>query len=91
DLLGARVAVAQEAQSQKLLEAVAETSRAQLRLQQTVEGLSVAGISYYVLTLAGYALRPLSWADGVRAEAVVALLVPFVVALVWLRVRRMRR
>jgi len=91
DLLRARVAVAQEAQSQKLLEAVAETSRAQLRLQQTVEGLSVAGISYYVLTLAGYALRPLSWADGVRAEAVVALLVPFVVALVWLRVRRMRR
>lgn len=91
DLLRARVAVAQEAQSQKLLEAMAETSRAQLRLQQTVEGLSVAGISYYVLSLAGYALKPLPWAGGLRLETVVALLVPVVVALVWLRMRRTRR
>jgi uncharacterized membrane-anchored protein len=91
DLLRARVAVAQEAQSQKLLEAMAETSRAQLRLQQTVEGLSVAGISYYVLSLAGYALKPLPWVGGFRPETAIALLVPVVVALVWLRVRRMRR
>ena len=89
--MSARVAVAQEAQSQKLLEAMAGTSRAQLRLQQTVEGLSVAGISYYVLSLAGYALKPLPWAGGFRLEMAVALLVPVVVALVWLRVRRMRR
>lgn len=91
DLLRARVAVAQEAQSQKLLEAMAETSRAQLRLQQTVEGLSVAGISYYVLSLAGYALKPLPWPAVFRLETVVALLVPVVVALVWLRMRRTRR
>ncbi len=91
DLLRARVAVAQEAQSQKLLEAVAATSRAQLRLQETVEGLSVAGITYYVLSLAGYALKPLPWGGALRLDAVIAALVPVVAALVWLRMRRLRR
>ncbi|NKC32637.1 DUF3422 family protein [Falsiroseomonas selenitidurans] len=92
DLLRARVAVAQEAQTQKLLAAMAETGRAQLRLQETVEGLSVAGISYYVLSLAGYALKPLPWGlAGVGVDHVLALLVPLVAALVWLRMRRQRR
>jgi uncharacterized membrane-anchored protein len=92
DLLRARVAVAQEAQTQKLLGAMAETGRAQLRLQETVEGLSVAGISYYVLSLAGYALKPLPWAGlPVTPEAVMALLVPAIAALVWVRMRRRRR
>lgn len=90
DLLRARVAVAQEAQTQKLLGAMADTGRAQLRLQETVEGLSVAGISYYVLSLMGYALKPVplgAW----KAETVLALLVPVVAALVWVRMRRNRR
>jgi uncharacterized membrane-anchored protein len=91
DLLRAQVAVAQEAQTQKLLGAMAETSRAQLRLQETVEGLSVAGISYYVLSLLGYVLKPLPWPRiGVAGEAVLALLVPLVAALVWIRMRRRR-
>ena len=32
----------------------------QLRLQRTVEGLSVVAISYYAVSLAGYLLYPLS-------------------------------
>ena len=95
ELLRARVAVAQEAQTQKLLSVMADTGRAQLRLQETVEGLSVAGISYYVLSLAGYALKPLPWgASGTPAfglDDMLALLVPLVAALVWLRTRRQRR
>ncbi|MBU8546383.1 MULTISPECIES: DUF3422 family protein [Roseomonadaceae] len=92
DLLRARVAVAQEAQTQKLLAAMAETGHAQLRLQETVEGLSVAGISYYVLSLAAYALKPLPWPIGsVQVELALAVLVPVVAALVWLRMRRRRR
>jgi uncharacterized membrane-anchored protein len=92
DLLRARVAVAQEAQTQKLLAAMAETGHAQLRLQETVEGLSVAGISYYVLSLAAYALKPLPWPIGsLQVELALAVLVPVVAALVWLRMRRRRR
>ncbi len=91
ELLRARVAVAQEAQAQKLLAAMAETGRAQLRLQETVEGLSVAAISYYVLSLLGYALKPLPWPGGVAtSEVALSLAVPVVAALVWLRIRRQR-
>lgn len=90
ELLRARVAVAQEAQTQKLLAAMADTGRAQLRLQETVEGLSVAAISYYVLSLLGYALKPLPWPGSVTGEGVLALLVPLVAAFVWIRMRRRR-
>lgn len=90
ELLRARVAVAQEAQTQKLLAAMAETGRAQLRLQETVEGLSVAAISYYVLSLLDYALKPLPDLGRLTGETTLALLVPVVAALVWIRMRRRR-
>lgn len=92
ELLRTRVALSQEVQQRRVLEAMAETGRAQLHLQETVEGLSVAGISYYVLSLLGYALKPLPLGlAGLRAETVLGLLVPLVAAAVWLRVRRNRR
>jgi len=91
DLLRARVAVAQEAQAEKQLETLAATGRAQLRLQQTVEGLSVAAITYYLLTVLGYVLKPLPWElYGTRAETVIAVLVPLVAALVWISLRKRR-
>jgi uncharacterized membrane-anchored protein len=91
ELLRARVAVAQEAQNERLLLAMAETGRAQLRLQETVEGLSVAAISYYVLSLLAYALKPLPWGRlGLAAEVALAVLVPLVAGLVWIRMRRRR-
>jgi uncharacterized membrane-anchored protein len=92
DLLRARVAVAQEAQSQQQLEVLAHTGRAQLRLQETVEGLSVAGISYYVLSLAAYAFKPLNWERlPLGMEMALAVLVPLVAAAVWLRMRKRKR
>jgi uncharacterized membrane-anchored protein len=69
---------------------MAETGRAQLRLQETVEGLSVAAISYYVLSLLGYALKPLPDLGPVSGDMVLALLVPAVAAFVWIRMRRRR-
>ena len=90
DLLRARVAVAQEAQTQKLLAAMADTGRAQLRLQETVEGLSVAGISYYVLSLLGYAIKPFEFGGWLKGEIIVAVLVPIIAGLVWTRMRRRR-
>ena len=91
DLLRARVAVTQEAQAEAQLATLAGTGRAQLRLQQTVEGLSVAGITYYLLTVMGYVLKPLPWEMfGTRAETIIAVLVPLVSAVVWLNLRKRR-
>ena len=53
-LLSTRVALTQERQSRELLEAMASRAKLQLRLQQTVEGLSIAAITYYVVGLIGY-------------------------------------
>ncbi len=62
-----------------------------LRLQRTVEGLSVVAISYYALSLANYALLPLAEALQLPKSVLTAGLVPVVIGLVWLMVRRIRR
>ena len=54
NLLRTRVDVALEQQNRDLLAAMNDRTRLQLRLQQTVEGLSVAAIAYYVVSLFGY-------------------------------------
>jgi uncharacterized membrane-anchored protein len=53
NLLRTRVDIALEGQNQKLLASVDKRGQQQLRLQQTVEGLSVVAISYYTNGWAG--------------------------------------
>jgi uncharacterized membrane-anchored protein len=64
---------------------------AQLRLQHTVEGLSVVAISYYAVSLATYLLAPLAYPMGLDKTALTAALVLPVVAMVALMLRRIRR
>ena len=40
-----------------VLESMSRRAAAQLRLQQTVEGLSLAAITYYIVGLVGYAAK----------------------------------
>jgi hypothetical protein len=54
DLLRTRVGIEQEQQNRKILQSLDARAAQQLRLQQAVEGLSVAAISYYTLGLVGY-------------------------------------
>lgn len=92
NLLRTRVDVALEGQNRDLLASMNRRARLQLRLQQTVEGLSVVAISYYLLGLIGYLARALA-AAGVPLDidlAVGVAVLP-VAALVWYGVRRVRR
>src|SRR5262249_56180919 len=57
NLLRTRVDVELEQQNRDLLQSMNERTRLQLRLQATVEGLSVAAISYYVIGLLGYVVK----------------------------------
>lgn len=59
DLLRTRVNLTQERDVTRLLAGLDQTSRNQLNLQHAVEGLSVAAISYYVLSLAAAAFKAL--------------------------------
>ncbi len=92
DLLRTRVGIVQEAQNRKILQAMNARAAQQLQLQQAVEGLSVAAITYYVVGLFSYtgkAAKVLGLA--VNVEAMVGILVPFVAAGVWLGLRRMHQ
>ena len=84
ELLRTRVDVDRSAQNQILLESMDRRADLQLRLQRTVEGLSVVAISYYAVSLAAYALAPVMAAVGLSKTVGTALLVPVVVGLVWL-------
>ena len=57
NLLRTRVDVELERQNRDLLKSMNERTRLQLRLQTTVEGLSVAAVSYYVVGLFGYLVK----------------------------------
>ncbi|WP_235911887.1 DUF3422 family protein [Mesorhizobium xinjiangense] len=91
-LLRTWVDVEVEKQNRDLLGSMNRRAKLQLRLQQTVEGLSVAAVSYYVVGLIGYVAKgsPVV-AAAVKPEFVTALSVPFVLAGVWWLVRRIRR
>jgi uncharacterized membrane-anchored protein len=91
ELLRTRVNVALEAQNQRLLASMDARAGMQLRLQQTVEGLSVVAISYYAVGLAVYLLAPVAGAAGVEKETLTALVAVPVIAGVWWFVRRIRR
>jgi uncharacterized membrane-anchored protein len=92
NLLRTRVDVAVEQQNRDLLTAMNRRARLQLRLQQTVEGLSVAAISYYAVGLVNYLLKG-AYEAGVPVEPTIgtAVAVPIVVVAVALIVRRISR
>ncbi|SIS99542.1 Uncharacterized membrane-anchored protein [Roseivivax lentus] len=90
DLLRTRVEVERSAQNQLLLESMNQRADMQLRLQRTVEGLSVVAISYYAVSLAAYLLYPVGEMLGLsRGWLTAAVTVPVVLA-VWGMIRRIR-
>lgn len=91
-LLRARVEVALEAQNRDLLASMDRRARLQLRLQQTVEGLSVAAITYYIVGLVAYAAKA-AHGLGLKLDpdlASGAAVIPAALG-VWWGIRRMRR
>ena len=91
ELLRTRVDVERSAQNQALLESMDRRADLQLRLQKTVEGLSVVAISYYAVSLAGYLLLPLAKGVGLDKGMLMALVTVPVVLAVWWVIRRIRR
>jgi uncharacterized membrane-anchored protein len=82
-LLSTRVDITREKQNQAVLESMNRRAKQQLRLQQTVEGLSVAAVTYYVVGLIYYVFKGLSAAGAaLQPDLVVALSIPIVALLV---------
>jgi len=92
NLLQTRINTTLQAQNKELLKSMDRRARLQLRLQQTVEGLSVVAISYYALGIinivakAGAKLWPVFEPILITAAGV-----PVVIGVVYLGVHRMRK
>jgi uncharacterized membrane-anchored protein len=91
ELLRTRVDVERSAQNQKLLESMDARADLQLRLQTTVEGLSVVAISYYAANLLAYIAYPVTEGLGLSKGMSMAIMVPVVILGVWAMVRRIRQ
>ncbi|KIC47050.1 hypothetical protein RA28_04925 [Ruegeria sp. ANG-S4] len=90
ELLRTRVDVERSAQNQALLKSMDRRADLALRLQHTVEGLSVVAISYYAVSLVSYLIYPLTNAGISKGMLTAFITVPVVLA-VWYAVRRIRR
>ncbi len=91
-LLTTRVEIIREGQSQRILESMDRRAKLQLRLQETVEGLSVAAIAYYIVGLVSYAAKGAKAAGvPIEVDVVAALSIPVIVVLTGLAIRRVRR
>ena len=92
DLLQTRVDLTIEAQNQSLLASMDRRGRLQMRLQETVEGLSIAAISYYLVSLVKIVLNALYSAGfAVNKDLVTGISVPVVVAFVWWVTHRIKK
>jgi uncharacterized membrane-anchored protein len=90
NLLRTRVDFEQQQSSQALLTTMNQRQDLQLKLQSTVEGLSVAAITYYFTGLVSYLAKgaeKVGWPFSPDLTAACAL--PFVGLLVWLSMRRL--
>ncbi|WP_404426927.1 DUF3422 family protein [Thalassospira australica] len=92
NLLRTRVDILLEAQNRDLLASMDRRVKLQLRLQQTVEGLSVAAITYYAVGLLGYLFKALKDAGlPINDRLATGLAVPVVLAAIWISMRRIRK
>jgi uncharacterized membrane-anchored protein len=92
DLLRTRVEIEQQQSSQALLEALNSRQDLQLKLQTTVEGLSVAAITYYIVGLVSYLAKgaqSIGW--PLSPETTAALAIPLVALGIWWSLRRLHR
>lgn len=90
NLLRTRVEIEQQQSSQALLTTMNHRQDLQLKMQSTVEGLSVAAITYYIVGLVSYLAKgaqKLGW--PLSAETTAAIAIPLVALAVWWSLRRL--
>lgn len=91
-LLQTRVDISMEAQIRDLLKSMDSRADMQLRLQETVEGLSVVVLSYYLLGIVSYGLKAGKAAGmAINVELLTGIAIPVVVVSVFFAISSLRR
>jgi uncharacterized membrane-anchored protein len=91
-LLSTKVNLSLEQQNQSLMASMDRRAELQLRLQQTVEGLSIAAISYYLIGIVNYAAKGI-YAAGVKIDPtlITGASIPLVLSFTAFSVWRLRK
>ena len=92
NLLRTRVDVALKEQNRDLLHSMNPRATMRLRLQETVQGLSVAAITYYVVSLIIYLAQGAEeLGSPINPYLAGTISLPFVAGIIWYGVRRVRK
>ena len=93
DLIRTRIDLQLARQNNDLLAALDARTRLQMRLQQTVEGLSIAALSYYIAGIALYLFKGAKEAGWMPVDPTIAIAacLPFIVAAVGWVIWNIRR
>ena len=90
-LLRTRVDIELERQNQELLGQMNNRAKMQLRLQETVEGLSVVVLTYYGSQLVPYLAKGTKELHHLNTDVITAISIPLIAGLVFWGTRRMRK
>lgn len=92
DLLRTRVDITMEGQTRDLLQSMDKRAHMQLRLQETVEGLSVVVLSYYLIGITSYGFKALKSSGlNINIDIATGISIPLVFTAVFMAVRRIRK
>ncbi|MDH4100849.1 MAG: DUF3422 domain-containing protein [Nitrospirota bacterium] len=75
-VLRTRIDLILQRQNLEMLEGMHATAKHQVKLQETVEGLSIIVISYYLTGLAGYVFKAMEKAWGLNSSLATGIFVP---------------
>ena len=92
NLVRTQIEMGVQIQNKNLLESMELRARAQLRLQETVESLSIVAITYYIVGLLSTLVDPINFGKLIMSKTTfLALCVPIILILVWYIAKMVRK
>ena len=92
NLVRTQIEMGVQIQNKNLLESMELRARAQLRLQETVESLSIIAMTYYIIGLISTLIDPLNFKKFfVSKEIFLALCVPIILIIIWFIAKMVRK
>ena len=92
NLVRTQIEMGVQIQNKNLLESMELRARAQLRLQETVESLSIVAITYYIVGLLGTLVDPINFDKFfINKTVFLALCVPIILILIWFIAKMVRK
>ena len=92
NLVRTQIEMGVQIQNKNLLESMELRARSQLRLQETVESLSIVAITYYIIGLLSTMVDPINFDNFFISKTVfLALCVPIILILIWYIAKMVRK